>query len=483
MRKRSKLIAAAILIFFMLVLLLLVSEQNAGGRIQTFWDALWYSLVTLTTVGYGDMYPVTTVGKVIGTVFVLLSLGLLSFVVGAMISFFTGRWLPGIFLWSNRKKEWWIFSERNKESEVLATDLTRRHPGSLAVFCHEKTGSSVGSRLCTFLSPEDILRDKALSGGSRAVFLMADKEEKNRAEASALLAFNTALYCRSEETDGLPGVTFFGAEEVCARNYWYRFPVTAEEDNILILGCGRYARALLDQAILANCMTPFHTLAYHMEGNWQEYRRYHFKLEQCFSIDCRDVGKDSLIFHDDPVELALLTKADRVILCGDDPIENARQAQQLTKWFALVGQLYVLTEDSSVPGIHFGAPSDLFTESLVMKQEQDAAARNMHETYRSYNGGPAWEELSAFVKASNRAGVDHLPMKERLLPGSTQDQRRHNEHDRWLRFHALYNWEYAPKRNDALRYHPCMLAYDQLSEADRAKDDYAWEGISEKVRS
>lgn len=45
-------------------------------------DALWYSLVTLSTVGYGDYYPVTPKGKIMAIVLVIGSLGVLSYIVG-----------------------------------------------------------------------------------------------------------------------------------------------------------------------------------------------------------------------------------------------------------------------------------------------------------------------------------------------------------------------------------------------------------------
>ena len=48
------------------------------------------------------------------------------------------------------------------------------------------------------------------------------------------------------------------------------------------------------------------------------------------------------------------------------------------------------------------------------------------------------------------------------------------EHDRWVLFHALYNWRYAPVRNNDAREHPLMVPYEALDETERAKDDNAW---------
>lgn len=65
-----------------LLKLLVYFEQGASdSNIKSFSEALWYSVVTLTTVGYGDNYPVTFGGKVISLFFVLGSLGVLSFLI------------------------------------------------------------------------------------------------------------------------------------------------------------------------------------------------------------------------------------------------------------------------------------------------------------------------------------------------------------------------------------------------------------------
>ncbi|MDP6512605.1 MAG: ion channel [SAR202 cluster bacterium] len=51
-------------------------ETTAGSQINSFEDALWWSIVTVTTVGYGDMTPVTATGRAMAMVLMLVGIGL-----------------------------------------------------------------------------------------------------------------------------------------------------------------------------------------------------------------------------------------------------------------------------------------------------------------------------------------------------------------------------------------------------------------------
>lgn len=69
-------------VYFVLILLFVRFETEGGNEsITNVWDGVWYSLVTLSTVGYGDIFPTSLGGKIVGLVFIVGSVSLLSAVV------------------------------------------------------------------------------------------------------------------------------------------------------------------------------------------------------------------------------------------------------------------------------------------------------------------------------------------------------------------------------------------------------------------
>ena len=73
--RRLRTILAALLFFiFLFGYLFYVSEPD----VRNLGDGIWWALVTITTVGYGDITPVTTLGRVVASSLMLLGLGLIA---------------------------------------------------------------------------------------------------------------------------------------------------------------------------------------------------------------------------------------------------------------------------------------------------------------------------------------------------------------------------------------------------------------------
>jgi voltage-gated potassium channel len=64
-------------------------EQSAdGSNIHNFGDALWWAVVTVTTVGYGDRYPVSAGGRGVAVVLMLVGIGLIGVLTATVASYF-----------------------------------------------------------------------------------------------------------------------------------------------------------------------------------------------------------------------------------------------------------------------------------------------------------------------------------------------------------------------------------------------------------
>jgi voltage-gated potassium channel len=66
---------------------LYAAENGVNDAITSPLDALWWGIVTLTTVGYGDVYPVTGEGRIAASILMLLGIGLFSAITATVTSF------------------------------------------------------------------------------------------------------------------------------------------------------------------------------------------------------------------------------------------------------------------------------------------------------------------------------------------------------------------------------------------------------------
>lgn len=92
---KSAFTSAAILAFVTLVFcaigILQVEKDATGAKITNAEDALWWAYVTITTVGYGDLYPVTSEGRIIAAVLMTVGVGLFGTFTAYVASWFVAK--------------------------------------------------------------------------------------------------------------------------------------------------------------------------------------------------------------------------------------------------------------------------------------------------------------------------------------------------------------------------------------------------------
>jgi voltage-gated potassium channel len=73
------------------ILIVLVESNASDGNILTGEDAVWWSIVTIATVGYGDRYPTTPVGRLIGVAMIIMGVSLFSVLTSFIATGFVSR--------------------------------------------------------------------------------------------------------------------------------------------------------------------------------------------------------------------------------------------------------------------------------------------------------------------------------------------------------------------------------------------------------
>jgi len=149
------LIFVAIIMFVSAVLIYVMEANNPESPINTLFEAFYWALVTISTVGYGDLAPVSEAGRSVAMVIIIAGIAVISFSTSIVVSAFTEK------------------LDEIKENKLLAD--VRKHRHFYLVCGFDELGQQVASKMHR--------------RGRRLVILDENREHVRRAEEHGFTAF------------------------------------------------------------------------------------------------------------------------------------------------------------------------------------------------------------------------------------------------------------------------------------------------------
>ena len=190
--------AFLISIIIMLDIVIYIHEVPVDNTINSFEDIIWWNIVTLTTVGYGDMYPTTFIGKVTTILIMICGIATFAYLLSTMVEY---------VLDYNQRRELGLMRVKMEDHIVICNWNERAQDllGQLGTFedikndlvLIDNTLEARPSPHVQFVkgSPSDVnILEKANVKSAKRVIILAKGADKSEADANTVL---TTLAIRS----------------------------------------------------------------------------------------------------------------------------------------------------------------------------------------------------------------------------------------------------------------------------------------------
>jgi voltage-gated potassium channel len=154
--------AAAVLLSA--TILWLIERSPGEGMFHSLFDGIWWAVVTLATVGYGDKYPVTVAGRVAGIAAILSGIVITSLISGTVASIFVER----------RIREGKGLQELRLKNHLMICGWNPNAASVLAELSMEEGGKALPVVLVNWMEPEAFDAEKARFPGLELRFVRGD---------------------------------------------------------------------------------------------------------------------------------------------------------------------------------------------------------------------------------------------------------------------------------------------------------------------
>ena len=233
-------VGAAIAVYFV--------ERGSGGSINTLGEAFWWLIVTVATVGYGDFTPVTTTGRIIASVVIVIGVGLIPFVAAQGASYLVTRRLrEEKGLEKVKNKEHTVICGWNEHVETILESIIARQEHPEIILVNSSTPEEMNQILLRYKSikprfvhgdfTSEAILDLANVRQAATVIILSDTAQGDIASADERAVLGTlavktmnprARVCvEVTEPKAAPHVRRAGASEVIVHGEYDPFLITS----------------------------------------------------------------------------------------------------------------------------------------------------------------------------------------------------------------------------------------------------------------
>ncbi|MDP2172616.1 MAG: ion channel [Candidatus Cloacimonadaceae bacterium] len=211
-----RLLVMFILVCAFIILLLLASaflvsmveqDQTDSLAIKSFWDGIWWAIVTIATVGYGDKVPLTHAGRLVGMFLIIVGFSLLSVFTGLIASLFVEDKIKGAKgLKQIRTHDHIVICGWNKTAEFLLKAMIEKKLQDTEVCLVTNQGAEFFEEIeskfphlqLKFVrgeaTQEEVLRRASISNAAQVIILADQNLEKQSADDRTIIIANAIHY-------------------------------------------------------------------------------------------------------------------------------------------------------------------------------------------------------------------------------------------------------------------------------------------------